>query len=517
MSLNTKKTVATARDEMTAYLPKLQVVKDLMGGQDDMRKAGKRYLVQFEQEPAGKWEARVAQATLLNAYERTLAYLCGQVFSKDLRLQGDGETEQEASLGEFAAMVENADGEGNSISVWSKRAFHRGLNDGFGAILVDAPAMVVRQGEMGREYLKGEDAVGNEVWAPLTAATAEAEGLRPRLIYVSAESVLGWRYELVGGAKKLVMFRFLESYKEAGEWDSGDEEKPQVRVLTPGRWQVWRRVNDEKDEWGLHSEGALPMRDLPVVFFRPGKPLSEVTCEPALRALADKNVEHWQKQAEHNQLMTWVRSPGMYAAGIAEESDVPFGPGIMTKLSDPTGRIAAIGQDPSSVAASRQELEDLVRQMALFGLQLLMPRTGDVTATERSLSSAENDSTLKGWALEWKDALEQALVFAAVFMGSTVKPPSVVVNTEYRPPMAGDDLALQILVDTYTKGLLSRKTLWAELVKRGILSDDFDPDAEAEAITKDQYQARPFGNLAGDLLGGKEPGPQAGQARGQGS
>ncbi|MGE4537607.1 MAG: DUF4055 domain-containing protein [Desulfovibrio sp.] len=497
-----------------AYRSKLQVVQDLMGGQDAMREAGRngRYIPRYVGEPEAKWAARVMEATIFNGYERTLAYLCGQVFSKDLRLQGEGGNEQDAKLGAFADLAENIDGEGNSISVWSKRGFHKSLNDGWGILLADSAAVEVRNAAGGgREYLAGKDAAGNEDWRPLTAATDAEAGLRPKLVYVRSENILGWRFKMVGGAKKLVMLRIMETEKVEGEWDAGDEEIPQVRVITPGHWETYQQQGDDKDNWVPVGEGVLPTpNDIPVAIVRLGKPLDdEMTCEPALRALADKNVEHWKKQADHNQLMTWVRSPGMMASGVQEDTELPWGPGVLTKLTDPQGKVEAVGVDAPSVAASRQELEDLKRDMALYGMQLLMPRieVGDVTATEKGISKDESDSTLKGWAIEWKDALEQALVWLAAFIREQVKAPSVVINTKYRAPLDNASIAKE-LSDARQRGDISRETWWEIQIEAGVLPDDFDfaeERARLEADNRQQAGPSGAGSLADKILGAGNP------------
>ncbi len=502
-----KVNVATPRAEVAAYRDRARVTKDLMGGLHVMRAAGVRYLPQYDGEDDAKWKDRVQGATLFNGYEKTLAYLAGQVFSRDVAM----EKEDQAKGTELDALVENIDGEGNNLTTWAKRFFHGCLNDGFGLILVDSESVVTRPVSNGtREYLSKDDA-GNEAWKPLTAEASAVLGLRPKLVRVLAENVLGWRYEVQEGKKRLTLLRILETYTEQGEWDAGDKTRLQVRVLRPGGYEIWRKQNEDKDEWVKEDEGALPGDEIPVAFYRPGKPLDEVTCAPALEALADKNVEHWQKQAEHNQLMTWVRSPGMYAAGAGPEDKVPWGPGTLTKISDPSGRIQPIGVDAPSVAASRQELEDLKTEMALFGLQLLMPRTGDVTATESALSSAESDSTLKGWALELKDALEQAMVFMGVFMGGQVQAPSLVVNTEFRPALMDDAVALQGLSDDVKSGIISRETYLKEKKRRGIFADDFDIGQENERIAKEQ-RAGTFQAAATSAFGGMDQPPAANPA-----
>lgn len=471
-----KITVATPRQEVLRHMERIKTVTDLMGGQKAMRAAGERYLHKGKDEPKPKWEARVNGATLLNAYERTLAYLSGQVFSKDVSLDEYGKAVDPL----WTEWADNCDGQGNNLTVIGKRAFGHGLNDGYVLILVDSAAVQTRETTAGREYLGPDNA-----WLPLTAAAADILGLRPRLIEVRAENVLGWRFDVTGGRTRLVMLRLLETYQVPGDWDAADETRQQVRVLRPGQWQVWRKHVEDKDTWELFEEGALPGQEIPVAIFRPGKPLDDMTAAPALEALADKNVEHWQKTAAHNWLMRWVRSPGMYVAGAMPEDEVPWGPDTLTKISDPAGKIVPVGVDAASVAASMAELKDIEAQMALFGLQMLMPRTGDVTATEKALSSAESDSTLAGWAGEFKDCLEQALVFVAEYMGMDGESaPGVSVNTEFHALAAFDDQTLNAMLQATINGKLPVEVFWSELRRRGIIAEEWTPDRIQESLRK---------------------------------
>lgn len=477
--MDMKITVATPREEVLCHRKRVQPVIDLMGGQDAMIAAGERYIRRRRDEAKEKWEDRVHGATLLNAYERTLAYLSGQVFSKDVALGDEGKAVDPV----WSEWADNVDGQGNNLTVFAKRAFAHGLNEGYVLILTDSAAVETRDTPSGRQYL---DADG--VWQPLTAAAADILGLRPRLIEVRAESVLGWRYEITGSRTRLVLLRLLESYKEEGEWDAGDVDRQQVRVLRPGSWEVWRKAReDDESTWEIHSAGTLPGTEIPVALFRPGKPMGEMAAAPALESLAKKNIEHWQKQADHNNLMSWVRYPGLFGSGFTpkgpDEDELRWGPGELTTDSNPDSKLTSIGQDAASVSASKEELKDIEAQMALFGLQMLMPRSGDVTATEKALSSAESDSTLAGWAGEFKDALEQALVFIAEFMGMDGgSAPDVEVNTEFHALAAFDDQTLTALITAATNGKLPVEVLWSEMRRRGIIAEEWTPEKIKESL-----------------------------------
>jgi hypothetical protein len=496
--MTTTTNVSTPKSEVNTYRARVQVVHDLLGGQDAMRAAGSKYLRKFSGEPEKKWEVRVACATLFNAFERTLAYLTGQVFSKDVALD-----KEKGTSTAFDDYQEDIDGEGNNLTVWAKRFFHRSIADGFGIILVDSESVQIS--DDGKMYLSGKDENGNDIWRPLTAKAGADIGLRPKLVQVRAENVLGWRFEDIGGQKTLTMLRLLETYNEPGQWDCEDQTKEQVRVLTPGHYEIWRRASDREDAWAKVNEGALPGDSIHVAFYRPGKPIGELTCASALEALAEKNVEHWQKQAEHNELMHSVRGPGHYIAGADSQTEVPFGPGILSKIPI-DAKIGTVAVDPASVEASRQELLDIQAQMALFGLQLLMPQTGDVTATEKALSAAESDSTLKGWAVELKDALEEAFVHMAEFMGEGIEAPSIIVNTEFRPLLMDDATVLQGLADDVTHGRISRETYLREKKRRGVFQDDFDVEQENDRITMEQ-RAGTFTSAAASAFAGMNQGP----------
>lgn len=501
--------VAVKRAEIIQHEHRVETVTDLMAGQHAMRSKGERYVKKYAGEDEKKWESRCHGATLFNAYERTLAYLTGQVFSKDVAIK-----EPDKADPAFEKFADNADGQGNNLTVVAKRAFSHDVNDGYGLLLVDSSAVQTRETPDGRQYKNPE----TKEWLPLTAADVDRLGLRPRMIEVRSSSVLGWRYETIGSRTRLAMLRLMESYKEEGEYDAQDVERQQIRVLRPGSWEVWRKLDENKDDsWFRYSAGSLPGEDIPVAVFRPGKPLSELTCAPALEALADKNVEHYQKQAEHNALMHWVRNPGMYAAGLQtiDGEGVPWGCGVLTEIPDPSGKIVAIGVDAASVEASQRELKEIESQMALFGLQMLMPRSGDVTATEKALSSAESDSTLKGWAVEFEDALNQCMVFVATFMGLPPEAaPLVDVNKEFHAVVPFDDSTLVALVNACINGKLPVEVLWSELRRRGIIDEDWDAGRLWELLLRESRDAV-FAGPTARFLGSPTPAPKQGDAGSQ--
>lgn len=153
-----------------------------------------------------------------------------------------------------------------------------------------------------------------------------------------------------------------------------------------------------------------------------------------------------------------------------------FGAGKLCHSTDENASLQSIGVDSGSVEAGRQELEDLENRMAIYGLQLLQPKTGVITATESSRDAEENNSTLKAWALQFQDFLENCLLYVGKWWGLP-DGPSVKVNTEF-----ANALDAAFLLEMFRANVISGETLLAIIKGMGILPDDFDVEEEAAKI-----------------------------------
>jgi hypothetical protein len=348
--------------------------------------------------------------------------------------------------------------------------------------------VATRSGEGGRiEY---RDATGT--WQPKTAAADDKNGWRPYFVNIPLQSLLGWRFETINGKRVLTQLRFMERVLlSPGQFDTSDTYVDQVRVLYPGRFEIWRNsaTAGKEEVWTIADQGAVSLQEIPLAVFLPGDGHCDgMVSMPPLEDLAHLNRRHWQATAEHNELMRWVRAPGLFMSGApadipGQNSEISWGPGTLTKATNSDAKITPIGVEAGSVSASRQELKDLEESMALYGLQLLMPQTGDVTATEKALSASESDSTLKRMALGLKDCLEEAFEYAAQWIGLNEKQaPRVSVNTEYHMLTGVDPATILLAVD---KGVVPRQLAFEEFKRRGLLRDDTDW-ADAKKMFEDQ-------------------------------
>jgi hypothetical protein len=468
-----------------------------------MQQAGERYVKKGPDEAKSVYERRISEAVLLNVYKRTIGTLVGQVFSRDASLSaGEGKQLSEP----FSSMAEDVDLQGNSLSVWSAGFFESAINAGAAVLFVDFPYVETRAvAGGGLEYL-GTDGV----WRKKTAEADAANGWRPYFVLIPQTHLLGWRFATVNGKRVLTQLRFMELVTEAsGEWDVEDAVIDQVRVCTPGKWQVWRKVKSatNHEEWALHQEGVTSLSVVPAVPLILGETCGEMCAYPALEDLAHLNRRHWQSTVDQCDLISWMRRPVWVGSALINSpgDSMPFGPGTLINSTSTDAKLESVSVAPESVTKGQDELDKLEQQMSMYGMRLLLPRDGvQTTATQNNLESSETDSALKRWAVALKDCLEQALVFAGMWVNmDAAQVPSVSVNTEFH---ILDGMTVQEIATAIDKGIVSKRLAFDELKRRGQVPDDQDWMEVLAEIENDLRQSQGQGTslgagLAANLLG----------------
>lgn len=489
--------IDTRGPEFAQHSTLFALPKTLIGGTQAMRQAGTRYLPKGQAEAQADYDYRLAHTFLIDSYVRTLNYLTGQVFSRD--------PEMENPSPEFERFAEDVDKRGNNLAVWSQQAFRAGVHAGVTFILVDYSKVQTREGVFGTEYYDEQ----SETWKPRTVAAREANGWGPYLVNIAADDVIDAWWEMVGGKPVLVHFRFFESVEvQKDEWTR--EQVQQIRVLTPGAWQTYRKAKgtDGKERWAPFESGTTTMKEILVAVFAPGEKIGMSTARPALEGLAELCAQHWQASSGHRGMMDWLRRPIMFGKAMSHEDGftLPAAPGLGLHSSDPNADLKAVNVvPPESVTVSAADLSALETQMGLYGLRLMAPKSGAVTAFQVRREASESDSTLTRWALAFQDALEQALVFVGKWMDQ--EPPSVSINTEFDTML--DDTEANILMQAVDRRILPKELVFNELKKRSTITSDVDwKDAqmqiEADGFVSAIAQPVPAQQIAEARLGPKQ-------------
>ena len=468
--------------------------KTLIGGTQAMRQAGTRYLPKGQAEAQADYDYRLAHTFLIDSYVRTLNYLTGQVFSRD--------PEMEDPSPEFERFAEDVDKCGNNLAVWAQQTFRAGVHAGVTFILVDYSKVKTRDGAFGVEYHDEQ----TDTWKPRTVAARETNGWGPYLVNIAADDVIDAWWEMVGGKPTLTHFRFFESVEvQKDEWTR--ESVQQIRVLTPGAWQTFRKAKDAggKESWQPYESGTTTMKEILVAVFAPGERIGMATARPALEGLAELVQKHWIRSSGYERQIDWLQRGFVFAKCLSHEEGfaLPVAPGCGVHSTDQNADIRAINViDPNAAVVCGESLKELETQMGLYGLRLMAPKSGAVTAFQVRREASESDSTLTRWALAFQDALERALVFVGKWMDQ--EPPSVSVNTEFDVML--DDIESNTLMAAVQAGIIPKQLAFDEIKRRGLVRSEMDWE-EAQAMMEQDARANRLAQpqsaaaLASGLLG----------------
>lgn len=456
--------------------PLWAMIKTILAGAKAVRQAGEAFLPKFPAENKDEYARRKESAPWRPEFEDAVRAISARPFTKEVKLVGDASTEMKA-------LAEDIDGRGNNLNVFAKVVFEGGVSLGANGILVDFPTMKPNA----------------------TMAEERAANARPYWVSVCADEIISLQTTKVG-AKEIVSHLRI---KECEIVRNGFEEKvvEKIRIFEPGKWEVWHQtdVNGTK-VWAIESQGVLTLDEVPFVYYTTAKREGSQYVRPPLLDLADMQVELYRKLSRNEQIYTMAGSPMLTANGMAKpggDAVVELGPGRV--LYAPGGENIQtsweyIQPDAANLKELREDGESTIEDMRRLGMQPMLPKTGDVTATASGVEAAKAHTAVGTWGNGLKDALEQAFVFTAKWMKSSEKV-SVSVHTDFGVTLKGVE-EIRELREARKAGDISQETYWEELSRRGVLGPSFDPEEEvrrllAETPADDGQQEEPTGAGAG--------------------
>jgi hypothetical protein len=452
--------------------------RTLMQGTASMRVAGKTYLPQKPAESDQTYQDRLKSSVLFNAFRRSVKQLTGKVFSTPVSLKDASETMEE--------WWEDIDLQGNSGDVFARDVFERAMCEGISFILVDYPN--VSEGEL-----------------PTTLGDQKTSGNRPYCVHIKPEQVIGWRSDIGGGARVLTQVRIMET-TTIDDGQFSEKEVHQVRVLERGTWALWRRDENQKDVWVLYDQGTTSLAYIPLIPFYTGQ-TGFLAADPPLQDLADLNIKHWQSSSAQDHILDYVRFPILFARclGIEAGGTVTIGPNNLIRSENENADLKHVEHTGASIDAGRQSLRDLEAQMAFLAMEpMLQQQSGDVTATKTAVDTSSAASILMAWAITFKEILEATIEFMSDYQGIE-EPAEVQMNFDFVLSLSAADAT--VLLQAFQAGAISREVCVTEMMRRGMLSDDLDIEADAEKI--DQEKAAGLELMAATMktqgFGGQSP------------
>jgi nitrate reductase NapAB chaperone NapD len=415
--------------------PHWLMIEDLAGGTYEIRMKHRRYLPQEPREQDDAYENRLARSTCPPYFQRLERMLAGMLTRKPVKLQDVGDVQREQLF--------DVDLQGNDLNVWTYEAARKMIRYGHVGVLVDVP----------------QDGNGRPYWVTYT----------PR-------EILGYRTEVIDGKTTFTQLRLLEKIIEP-EGDYGEKEVTQVRVLYQGRYEIHRKNDNGK--FVVVDEGETTLSEIPFSVAYANR-LTLMESRPPLEDIAELNIKAYQVQSDLDNQLHISAVPLLGFFGFPQSSEeVTAGPN--EAIAFPAeGRAEYIEPTGRSFDSQFQRLEQLEKQINELGLAAVLgQKLSAETAEAKKIDRSQGDSTMMVVAQQMQDLIDNSLVFHAQLLNTT-EIGSSFVNRDFLSTRL-EPKEIQSLLQLYTAGTITQKTLLDQLTQGEVLGDEFDVEEEIEA------------------------------------
>ena len=464
----TVETPSMAHSHMSTQWAK---VNALLGGTDAMRAAGEHFLPKHAEETQNNWSNRLHRSVLTNLYRRTVRSLSGRPFTEKIRLLNMPPA--------MVTLAKDVDKQGNNIDVFSRKVFEEGLSHGFSGIFVDFPP----QPEL------------NMDGSPRTLADLMREGVSPYFVHIRPENIIAGFAEIINGVEMLTHVRIRENAVEREGF--GEVVKERIRVLEPGRWELWEKVkqSNKKEEWKIVNQGETGLAFIPMVIFYTDRE-GLLVSNPPLMDIADLNIAHWQSASDQRHILTVARFPIFASSGLVDLGTTLIGPNEHLNTPDTQGRFYYVEHSGNAIEAGRKDMEDLKEEMVTLAMEPLLRKAGNVTATQRAIDAAEGHSELQNLAMKFGEVLTMAFTMAAMWAGvedQITEESEVQLYTEFGPTQQ-ESTDISQLIEMRKTGDISRETFYEELKRRNFVDINFDIKKEEGRLENEPQHMNMLGN-----------------------
>ena len=364
-------TATNVNDPNTAWVnmePHWVLIETLLTGTYGIRKKHRTYLPQEPRELDEAYDNRLMRSVLAPFYVRLERMLAGMLTRKPVRLSdvADVITEQ----------LFDVDLQGNDLNVWTYETARKCIRYGHVGVLVDAPA----GGQNGRPY-----------WVTYT----------PR-------DIVGWRYETDNGKQRLSQLRLVEKIV-VPDGLYGEKEIEQVRVLTPGAFEIHQK--NQRGEFVVVDEGRTSLSEIPFSVAYSNR-LGLLESRPPLADIAELNLKQYQVQSDLDNQLHISAVPMLAFYGFPQAAEeVSAGPG--EAIAFPAeGRAEYIEPGGRSYEAQFKRLDQIAQQINELGLAAVLgQKLSAETAEAKKIDRSQGDSTMMVIAQQMQDLIDNCLVF----------------------------------------------------------------------------------------------------------
>ena len=458
-------------------------------GTRGLRQNSRSLIPQEPSEHTDAYNRRIFHATLPPFLQRLASQAAGIILRKGIQIDGDDY---------WSEWAQDVTGDGTTLNEYARRQLVTAILYGHSSSVVD--------------FVSGS--------APRNLAEERLLARKPYLVPIHPRQILGWRTSNDSTSSDLEQVRIREQVI-VSKGIYGEELVDQVRVLTPGGYELWRsgpRVTPvplpsspmqlPPTQWDLYDSGSTTLSQIPLVTVYSNR-LGNLLSAPPLLEVAQLNIAYAQRFCDYHHSIHVGSNPVLILRGFDPDSDTPLGISVNTALLLPPDGGAEYVQPTSDAFDSQLKcLQALEDQISRLGINTLSSQNLTNAAAEaRRLDRIDSDSIMAVIAGDLERAVSQLFELAAQYVG--IEPPEVYIPRDYDNRLVtGNDITAYLQL--FMQGAISQETLLRILQDGEILPATMDLDAEMTR-TRDMLEEQ----QAADRLGASGP-DLAFQSAGQG-
>lgn len=431
----------------------------LWGGTKKMRDAGVDYLPLEPEEDSLKYRCRLQRTILFNAFKETIRRLVSKPFSEPVTIKGK-------LPAELQPIIENADRGGHNLTQYAKKVMTDALIYGKSHTYVDHPPTEEQRS-------RSEDI---------------AQGIYPYFSQIKAPDLIGWR----STEEELQQTRWKYSRVEP-KGLYGDERVDYIKVTTPEVWALYSKRENEKwspvvDKGGhMKNHSGKPLGAIPLVPYYTNQ-TGFMKAYPPLMGLAEQNLLHWQAKSDFINYMRFAMIGAVWGTGVDKATADSFkGYSVNSKFftSNDKAAFGILEHQGKAAKIGKEYVRSIEERMEILGMQPLLQRLSNVTATGQYIDEAKIHCDIQAWIRALEAHFIECFKYAALWRGVKIpKDFKVVIYDEFILP-SNVIKDLELLLKATIAGKLSTATFLAEAKRRGLLMEDFDPEEEVRKIKQD--------------------------------
>ena len=463
-----KKELLSRTDDIASMVSYWEKVSDINEGYDKIKAASTKYLPKFPDEKSEEYTFRLENTKLTNVYVDIVEGLASKPFEEEISFaEGEEKSEPPQEIKDF---IENVDGNGNNLTVFGSLTFYNGINYAIDWIFVDYPPA-----------------------DPLIRTRADeiAAGVRPFWSHVLAQNVLEVRTTNINGTHVLSYIRIHEP---------GVGEPERVRIFQRDIngtiiYQLWELNKD--NDFVLIDNGTLTIDVIPLVPFVTGRRDGATwKFTPPMRAALELQFNLYRNESALEHLCILAGYPMLAANGLRPQMGpdgktpmrVAVGPGRVVyglpNENGTNGKWEYIEPSGASMEFLQKKNNETKQDLRELGRQPLTAQSGNLTVITTAVAAGKARSAVGAWALQLKDAIENALVITAKWLKKDDYDPEINVYTDF-DNFADGGADLAELGSARRAGDLSQETYWYELRRRKVLSPEFNAEKEREKLLEE--------------------------------